>query len=113
MAIAIKGSHYAIKTDKLYLPERMTGAFWVEIKDGRVTAVTTSAPTGVEVVDLTGLVVAPGFIDTHIHGYKGFDIMDEGIKAVRGMAAALPETGVTSFSQQPTPIFLRESNISL
>lgn len=47
----------------------------VGIKDGRIAAITKDRITGRESIDATGLVVAPGFIDTHFHwprpiGYK-------------------------------------------
>ncbi len=44
----------------------------VGIRDGRVAAVATEALAGREVVDVTGLVVAPGFIDLHAHGQDAF-----------------------------------------
>jgi N-acyl-D-glutamate deacylase len=40
----------------------------VGIKDGRIAMVSTTALKGQVVVDATGLVVAPGFIDWHSHG---------------------------------------------
>ncbi len=40
----------------------------VEVVDGRITAVgEVGDATGAEVVDLTGLVLAPGFVDIHTH----------------------------------------------
>ncbi len=39
----------------------------VGIKDGRIVAVTKKAITGKETIDATGHVVAPGFIDGHVH----------------------------------------------
>jgi cytosine/adenosine deaminase-related metal-dependent hydrolase len=47
----------------------------VGIKDGRIAIITRSNIKGDEVIDARGLVVAPGFIDTHFHwtrpiGYK-------------------------------------------
>jgi len=39
----------------------------VGITDGKITAVTKRAITGAETTDAGGLVVAPGFIDTHHH----------------------------------------------
>lgn len=47
----------------------------IGIKDGRIVAITKEAITAPEAIDATGLVVAPGFIDTHFHwtrplGYK-------------------------------------------
>ena len=47
----------------------------VGVTAGRIAVITTEAITGTEAIDATGLVVAPGFIDTHLHwtrpiGYK-------------------------------------------
>lgn len=47
----------------------------VGIKDGRIVDITTDRISGRNVIDASGLVVAPGFIDTHFHwtrpiGYK-------------------------------------------
>lgn len=39
----------------------------------------------------------PGFIDLHIHGAAGADVMDGTEEALRTMAAALPAEGTTSF----------------
>lgn len=49
-----------------------------------------------EVLDVNGAWIAPGFIDTHVHGAGGFDVM-EGADAVRSMARTLATKGVTSF----------------
>ena len=39
----------------------------VAIKGGRIVAITKEPITGGETIDASGLVVAPGFIDTHYH----------------------------------------------
>jgi len=44
----------------------------VGIKDGRIAAITKSAITGTKTIDAKGLVVAPGFIDTHFHSVDPF-----------------------------------------
>ena len=41
-------------------------------------------------------VVAPGFVDLHVHGFGGFDPLED----VGGMARALAQAGTTAF--QPT-----------
>jgi imidazolonepropionase-like amidohydrolase len=62
-------SHYVIKTDRLFTPDELRGTFWVEIEAGRIKHSLTEQPSGIEVLDATGFLVAPGFIDVHIHGY--------------------------------------------
>lgn len=39
----------------------------VGVRDGKISIITDKAIQGVEVIDATGLVVAPGFIDGHCH----------------------------------------------
>lgn len=49
------------------------------------------------VIDLKGLNVSPGFIDLHIHGAWGGDVMAASVTDIEKMACGLVKTGVTSF----------------
>ena len=44
----------------------------IGIRDGRIVAISHDALTGGDSIDATGLVVAPGFIDTHFHAVDRF-----------------------------------------
>src|SRR5699024_289738 len=50
-------------------------------------------PDDAKVIDGSGLNVLPGFIDGHIHGAAGADVMDATEEALDTMAAALPKEG--------------------
>jgi len=69
----------------------------VGIKDGTITVITESQISGTETIDATGLVVAPGFIDTHFHALDGLGAK---IAARDGMTTALDlEGGVWNVDQ--------------
>src|SRR5262245_28325695 len=59
---------------------------YVGIAEGRIAAVSEVALEGREVVDVTGLVVAPGFIDLHEHGQNA---TSHGFHARDGVTTAL------------------------
>ena len=46
----------------------LDGVRWVGIRDGTIGAVSTTPLQGRTIVDASGLVVSPGFIDLHEHG---------------------------------------------
>ena len=52
-------------------------------------------------IDMSGRLLVPGFIDAHVHGVAGHDVLD-GPGAVAVVAERLPRWGVTAFS--PTSI---------
>lgn len=58
--------------------------------DGRIAAIETDEAAPADVL------VVPGFIDVHVHGWGGHDAMG-GVEALSGMARALAGRGVTSF----------------
>jgi N-acetylglucosamine-6-phosphate deacetylase len=70
----------------------------VRVEGGRVQEVSPAlAPLpGEEVLDLAGDYLLPGFVDVHIHGYKGCDTM-EGEAAIRAMSRELYKDGVAAF----------------
>lgn len=58
----------------------------VGIRDGTITAISESPLDGETVVDVSGLVVAPGFIDLHAHGQ---DLFSSQLQAQDGVTTAL------------------------
>lgn len=51
----------------------------------------------VKIINVNGAFVAPGFIDTHIHGIGGYNAEEGNYKSILKMSEILAEYGVTSF----------------
>ena len=58
----------------------------------------------VEAFDVQGAIIAPGFIDTHIHGFGGFGTDDCTTESILKMSRLLCQFGVTSFNPTLYPI---------
>lgn len=54
----------------------------------------------VNIIDQSGKWIAPGLVDTHIHGYMNHDVMDNDAEGIKVMSEGLLSCGVTSFYQQ-------------
>jgi len=90
-------AHYALKTDRLFTPDELRGTFWVEIESGRVRHILSEQPSGLEIIDAVGFIVAPGYVDVHTHGYGGHEIMEGTQAALNAMERGFATHGVTSF----------------
>ena len=72
----------------------------IYIENGEIIEIATSINKVADIrIDAAGKdwIVVPGFIDIHIHGSSGFDVMDATPEALNGLASALPREGTTSF----------------
>lgn len=65
--------------------------------------------TGDEVLDCTGKVLTPGFVDIHIHGCVNMDTCDGSAEAIEKMSAHLAACGVTAFC--PTTMTVSDEEI--
>ena len=51
-----------------------------------------------QIINVGGAVIAPGFIDTHIHGFGGWGTEDASAESVLQMSRLLVQYGVTAFN---------------
>lgn len=71
LALALLAAQYdvVLANGRVIDPEsRLDAVRWVGIRGGKVAAISPTALRGTTVLDASGLVVAPGFIDLHAHG---------------------------------------------
>lgn len=87
---------YYIHADKFFLKNSVENGGYLAIVDGKFGEYQTEKPVG-EIKDYSGKWIAPGLVDTHIHGLKGHDVMDNDFDGVKAMSEGLLECGVTSF----------------
>lgn len=65
--------------------------------DKKIVGIVDMAPKEAELIDAKGAYVSAGFIDLHIHGCGGADVMDATPLALETISSALLQTGTTSF----------------
>ncbi|MEO7133207.1 MAG: N-acetylglucosamine-6-phosphate deacetylase [Vicinamibacterales bacterium] len=95
----------ALSGADIVLPDGVLHGGSIVIDHGRIAAIDARAidagAAGMTVTDFRNHVIVPGFVDVHIHGIEGIDVLD-GAGAVAEVARRLPKYGVTAFS--PTSV---------
>lgn len=87
-----------IFADKFFYANEVKGVGYLEIIDGKFGQHQTEKPENAEIIDYKGHWIAPGLVDTHIHGLMGKDVMDNNYQDVtETMSEGLLACGVTSF----------------
>lgn len=80
---------------RVVLPDREIDRGSVVIEDGLIASVSDDVSAGG--LDLSGLVLLPGFIDVHIHGAVGVDVLDATSAELLSVSEYLASQGVTGW----------------
>lgn len=84
------GTRFALRADRLATPSTFLEPGWVIIGRGAIEAVGSgAAPSGVEVADLGDRILAPGFVDLHVHGGDGAQVNAPTSAGVAGSLATM------------------------
>ncbi len=91
----------AITAKKLFTPREIIKEGLVVIEEGVIRSVGSreelTVPAAARLVDLGERILAPGFVDVHIHGGGGHDVMEATREALETVAAMVLRHGTTCF----------------
>lgn len=88
-----------ITNGKLFLDGKFCENAWLRTDNGHIAEIGSGKPSQTSdepMYDLQGNSLIPGFVDVHIHAYRGCDTM-QGEQAVRAMSRELKKVGVAAF----------------
>jgi N-acetylglucosamine-6-phosphate deacetylase len=84
------GRRIALRAARLATPSALFEPGWLILRNGAVEAVGAGgAPAGAEVVDLGDRILAPGFVDLHVHGGDGAQVNAPSSAEVSGSLATM------------------------
>ncbi len=87
-------STFAIKADCFVLPGATMQGGYLAIADGKFVGWSAEAPD-CEIHDLTGCIVGPGLVDTHIHGFFNHATTDRDPEGINASSVELARRGTT------------------
>lgn len=91
-----------IKAEKFYYPYKTKLGGFLTIVNGKFGDWTEKVPKDAKIIDYSGYSIAPGLVDTHIHGFGGADVQDHDFEGIMGtMSEGLLSAGVTSWLPSP------------
>ncbi len=100
-----------LKNASVVTTDRVIENGTIVIDSGSIVSVGGPVPaTQLNVLDLSGLILLPGFIDVHIHGAAGVDVMDATPAALQELSRYLGSQGVTGWL--PTFVPASDENYS-
>src|SRR5216684_4937156 len=90
-----------LSANHLYTPQEEIKNALVFIEDGLISAVSsrdqTAIPAGASLIDLGDAILAPGFVDIHMHGGAGLDVMRASPAELPHLNKFLTTHGVTGY----------------
>lgn len=102
-----------ITASTLFTPLEVVESPVVVIEDGHVTAVKPrrqmEVPASTKHFDFPEMTIAPGFVDIHIHGNAGHDVMEADNSALACIGRSLAKHGVTTYL--PTTVSAPEESL--
>ena len=91
----------ALTASTLFTPVDRIESALLLVEDGAIVEVTSRAhrevPKNSRLVDFADGILAPGFVDIHIHGGAGHDVMEAGAGALPPVERLLASHGVSSY----------------
>jgi N-acetylglucosamine-6-phosphate deacetylase len=91
----------ALLANRLYTPLESVDRPYVLIEDDTIVEIASQSarpiPRGVETVEFRDAILAPGFVDIHIHGGAGHDVMSPDPDGAGALERLLVRHGVTSY----------------
>src|SRR5260370_40694003 len=90
-----------LSANHLYTPQEEIKSPLVSMEDGLISGVSSrdqqAIPTSASVVDLGDAILAPGFVDIHMHGGAGLDVMRASPAELPHLNKFLTTHGVTGY----------------
>lgn len=92
------GQRFLVTNCRLYDAENDKERVSILVEDGVIAEIgQIDADSGCDVLDAEGRIAAPGFIDVHIQGAGGADILDGEREALEAISKTCVQFGTTSF----------------
>lgn len=71
---------------------------YIVVNDESIESITNCLPPDIDsIVDCSNSILCPGFIDIHIHGRAGCDVMDNSYESLQSISKSLTKNGVTGW----------------
>jgi len=88
-----------IKNGKILTPEGFVDSGSIVISEGKISSIGegNEAIDRNDMIDASGKMVLPGFVDIHCHGGKGSDVMDATLEDIEAIAKYHAGGGTTAF----------------
>jgi N-acetylglucosamine-6-phosphate deacetylase len=92
-----------IKNARVYGPDRVADPGWLLTEGRQIVGMGYGRPPrfdgdqSIRTVDAQGRHLLPGFIDLHVHGAVGHEVMDASADGLRAMAGCFAQHGVSGF----------------
>ena len=111
----LKAKPYYIHAAQVFTESSIKQDCFVLIEASLIREITTQPKKNITVVELGELNLLPGFLDLHIHGREGADIMDATPEAIETISTSLAKHGVIGFLGEVkggAPVPLRRAEVN-
>ncbi|PKH85456.1 N-acetylglucosamine-6-phosphate deacetylase [Colwellia sp. Bg11-28] len=93
----MKAKQYYLHSNSAYTENSIESNCYILITNGLITDICHSPSESIPIVELDNLTILPGFLDLHIHGREGADVMDATPEAIETISTSLAKHGVVGF----------------